>query len=353
MFDCSKEITLFHNEKVALPQLLRSDLRDKRDANRERLKSGLTAEEEPTPTGMWSQGSYAMHTMVQAEENDFDIDDGVYFKKDDLVDSNGFELDPYLAKEMVRKAVNHHSLNTPPEIKDNCVRVHYEKGYHIDIPVYRTTSEDGKEFYELASATSWKISDPRAVTEWFNESNKEQSPDETNGLQMRRVVKLLKDFVKSNTTHHEEGPSGFIISKLVQEEYEPHLGRDDKSLYYTMRNIHDRLKDKSLEVDHPVVDEKLTAGEYDPTTTLFRTQLNSAMDELQVLFETQYAGEALTAWGKVFKDQAYFSKQASMQTQESASNSAHADDDSESSSIWVKSDENVSPVDKKGGGRNA
>lgn len=98
MLDCSKEITNFYNSEVALPEAMKSEMRARRNTNRERLKSGL-GEDDPTPIGMWSQGSYAMHTMIQAEDNNFDIDDGVYFKKEDLADAYGIEKSPYDAKK--------------------------------------------------------------------------------------------------------------------------------------------------------------------------------------------------------------------------------------------------------------
>lgn len=148
-------------------------------------------------------------------------------------------------------------------------------------------------------------------------------------------------------------PSGFLISKLVAEEYEAHEGRDDESLYYTMKNIRDRLND-SLEVEHPVVDEMLTAGAYDPAATSFKTQLNTALDKLDIIFGTEDASEALEAWGDVFQEQGFFSDQAASRAQKHEADDIHANDDSPSGpSIWVKSDEEVSAVDKRGGGRNA
>ena len=170
---------------------------------------------------------------------------------------------------------------------------------------------------------------------------------------MRRVVRLLKDMVKTNVSAHEETPSGFLISKLVSEEYEAHEGRDDEALYYTMKNIRDRLDD-SLEVEHPVVDEMLTTGAYDPTAITFKVQLNTALDKLDIIFGTEDANEALEAWGDVFQEQDFFTDQAAVRAQKHETDDIHANDDSPSGpSIWVKSDEDVSPVDKRGGGRNA
>lgn len=354
MFDCSKEITNFYNNKVKLSEKNKSEMRERRDANRDRLKSGLE-KNGVTHMGMWSQGSYAMHTMVQDENNDYDIDDGVYFKKEDLVNSKNKDKKPYDAKKMVLDAVSRHDLNT--EIKNNCVRVNYAKGYHIDIPVYRIVNHgENNQYYELASAEGWKESDPREVTKWFKNTVRNESPDNDNGQQMRRIVRLLKFMVKNNSNSRKKKPSGFLISKLVSEEYEAYEGRDDKSLYYTIKNIHDRLQD-DLEVEHPVIDEMLTSGSNDPMAIAFKGQLNTAISHLDVIFEKEDAKDALEAWGNVFQEQEFFCEQADKRQEKDDSDD---DDKNENKSenlsspnIWNKNEDDILPVDKKGGGRNA
>ena len=49
------------------------------------MRKGLEDAEKPAPIEFVKQGSYAMKTMVQDPDNDYDIDDGVYFEKDKLV----------------------------------------------------------------------------------------------------------------------------------------------------------------------------------------------------------------------------------------------------------------------------
>src|SRR5205807_1866754 len=132
-----------------------------------------------------SQGSYEMRTMIQHPEKDYDVDDGVYFDKGDLRGSNGGEKSALQARQMVRDAVDDDSFKKRPEARKNCVRVYYNAGYHVDIPVYRrvvTKDWSGREqvHYELASS-EWKRSDARDVTKWFKDENRRQSPDQTNG----------------------------------------------------------------------------------------------------------------------------------------------------------------------------
>ncbi|MSW51040.1 MAG: hypothetical protein F2817_09170, partial [Actinobacteria bacterium] len=92
MFDCSKDVRAFHDQKVVLPQAEQSAMRRRRDANRDRLRKGLKENGDPAPIEFVKQGSYAMLTMLQHPTNDYDIDDGVYFRKEDLVGSRGAEM---------------------------------------------------------------------------------------------------------------------------------------------------------------------------------------------------------------------------------------------------------------------
>src|SRR5580704_4744921 len=197
MIDCSGDMISFHDEEVTLPQAERTSMRDRRDANRKRIKNGLEDQGRPDPIEFNTQGSYAMKTMVQHPDNDYDIDDGIYFEKAELVGPRGAEMSALDARQAVRDAVDDGSFKTKPVVLPNCVRVQYDAGYRVDIPVYRRVvkkSVFGDEvFYELAS-TDWKRSDARDVTAWFEKENKQKSPDEENRRQLRRLCRLLKKF---------------------------------------------------------------------------------------------------------------------------------------------------------------
>lgn len=74
------------------------EMRDRRNAGRTRLKNGLDQNEHPQPREVQSQGSYSMRTMTQDEDNEYDIDDDVYFRNADLIDANGTALTPLAAR---------------------------------------------------------------------------------------------------------------------------------------------------------------------------------------------------------------------------------------------------------------
>ena len=301
MFNSHNDMTVFHNQQVSLPKDERTTMRERRDTNRSRLKHGLKRDGEPTPIGCHTQGSYAMRTMIQHTAKDYDIDDGVYFKKSDLLGPRGADKSSTAAKEMVRKAVHDKKFSQEPECLKNCVRVYYDAGYHVDIPVYRTIEWAGKIFYQLAGST-WKQSDARAVTDWFKDANKKKSPDTDNYCQMNRIVKLIKAFARSRESWRDRIASGFMITKLVDEQYHAASKRDDQALRDTMRAIHAQLN-ISLVIKHPVLNETLTQGEDDARAKFLRERLKWALDELTVLDRTDCTeDQARKAWDTVFHD---------------------------------------------------
>lgn len=323
MFDCSDDVLAYHNDEVTLPQADRTEMRGRRDANRKRLKDGLKKNKRPLPRDFCKQGSYAMLTMVQHPENDYDIDDGAYFLATDLVGPNGGEMTALQARQMVRDAIDDGSFKTKPEVRKNCVRVYYEAGYHVDVAVYRIRIArdifgNETEIYELASS-SWKRSDARHVTEWFDKENTRQSPDTTNGRQLRRMTRFTKKFSRSRDSWSTSTASGFTITKLITERYSSDSKREDVALYNTMKAIRDRLN-LNLEVAHPVTpNEMLTKGTDDAKTKFLRTKLTDALGWLAVLFDPKCTRtQALAAWDKVFNTD-YFSNRDTSTTKASAS----------------------------------
>lgn len=305
MHNCAKDILAHHDEAVTLPQAHRSEMRQRRDANRTRLDKGLEKADDPLPIYYRSQGSYAMKTMVQHWARDYDIDDGVYFEKGDLVGPRGGEMSALDARWMVRDAIDDGSFTDPPEVRSNCVRVFYQAGYHVDLPVYRrVVTKDffgnETEHFELASSSGWTRSDACDVTAWFEGENNDQSPDTTNGRQLRRTVRQIKAFARSRDSWSGRILSGFGITKLVTECYHADTAREDVSLYETMKAMRDRL-DGSTEIDHPCTPDQTITDEGDARARFLRDKLSDALTTLAPLFGGGCTrADALKAWDKVF-----------------------------------------------------
>lgn len=305
MYDCANDVLAYHDDEVTLPQADRSNMRSRRDANRERLKKGLKDKSKPAPREFVSQGSYAMKTMTRHPANDYDIDDGAYFDKAVLVGERGAEMTALQARQMVREALDDGSFKTPPEVRKNCVRVYYLAGYHVDVPVYRrVTTKDifgsDSAHHELASS-EWKRSDARDVTKWFEDENTRQSPDTVNGRQLRRVVREIKKYARSRQSWAGQILSGFGITKLVTECFRGDASREDRALYETMKAIRDRLN-WNLVVAHPVTPNHTITKESDDARARFlRARLTEAIDTLAPLFEQDCTRtNALKCWDKVF-----------------------------------------------------
>lgn len=357
MFNCHDDVLAHHDEKVTLPQSERTTMRDRRNANRDRLKKGLKDKGKPTPLEFKSQGSYAMKTMVQHPKKDYDIDDGVYFAKEDLIGERGAEMSALQARQMVRDALDDGSFKTPPEVRNNCVRVYYEAGYHVDVPVYRrVTTKDVfgavSYHYELAS-TDWKRSDARDVTDWFEKENTRQSPDKDNGRQLRRVTRQIKKYARSRDSWSGQILSGFGITKLVTECFRSNADREDKSLHDTMKAIRDRLN-FNLVVPHPVTpNETITNGNNDAKARFLRDKLTEAVDNLAPLFEPDCTRKkALGCWDKVFAT-TFFSDRLEKTAKAAAEASVAAPAIFSSGLLSSAAAASQNAVRKEGGGRYA
>lgn len=299
MFDCAKDVRAYHDQDVTLPKTEQDAMRDRRNSNRTRLRNGLAAAGKPAPLEFVKQGSYAMKTMVRDPDNDYDIDDGVYFRKEDLVGKRGAEMTSLQARQMVRDAVDDGKFKQAPEVRPNCVRVFYEKGYHVDLPVYRrvvTSTVFGDEIhYELAASSGWKRSDARDVSDWYEDERAESA----DGVQLRRINRDLKKYARSRYSWRGGILSGFGISVLLTERFRQNE-REDRALYDTMVAIRDRLT-WNLQVAHPVTPgDYITSGPDDARARCFRDKLTEAIDTLQPLFEADCTRErALKCWDKV------------------------------------------------------
>lgn len=306
MIDCHNDLIKFHNARVTLSGTDRAEMKAHRDANRRRLKLGLKEIGGPDPSEFQSQGSYALRTMIQDPKNDYDIDDGVFFEKRNLIGIRGGSLTPAMVKQLVCSGLTDSRFARQPEIRTNCVRIYYQEGYHVDMPVYRLSLEPfGRNnpvtVCELASSV-WRRSNPLRVTKWFQYKNAKLSPDpHTNGGQLRRVVRLLKAFSRSRESWQPRMASGFMITVLTTNCYRPVAGRDDISLLRTMVAINKRLK-SNLIVDHPTIKgETLMRGEFDARTRFFSKQLVPAVVQLRpVLHSKCTQSQALQIWGSVF-----------------------------------------------------
>ena len=246
MYNYHDQIAAYEAEKVKLPDSVREDLYAKRKANRERLKKNLPTQIRINDDHFIPQGSMAIRTTVQEKDNDYDIDDGVWFYKEDLVKLLGsvtVEMTALEVQEMVRDALQDARFNKQPKVHNNCVRVFYNEGYHVDIPCYRLVDQGkSSERQELAAAgNQWVPSDPTEINVWFgNVVQTLNKSDAESGGQLRRMVRFAKRFARSRGGRWDM-PSGFKLTMLVEESFEPAVGREDVAFYQLLKKLSSRL----------------------------------------------------------------------------------------------------------------
>ena len=161
MFNYNSNLNQFYNDKVRLKDTDKTLIRDYKNKNIQRIISGINKinQEEnkifPIPSFI-EQGSIAMSTTNQSEDNDYDIDVAVIFPKDSIFNN------PLEARKFVAKAINKNTANfsKQAEARTNAVTVWYTEGYHVDFAIYRTFEEFYQTKYEHAS-TEWLDRNPK------------------------------------------------------------------------------------------------------------------------------------------------------------------------------------------------
>jgi len=291
----------FYDSYVRLEEKDRTKMRGYKKKNIDRLGEGLKKIECDIPFTTCVHGSYAMWTMVQHPENDYDIDIAVIFDKNDLP---GSALE---ARQLVRDAMCAvgYNFKTPPEAKPNAVAITYEEGYHVDLPVYREYMDDfGRRIIEHAGA-EWTKRDPVDITEWFKNEVATKSPSTTYATvkehQMRRIVRLLKMFTKSRAASNL--PGGLLLTVLTSECYAPDAQRDDKALYNTVKAISSRLNHQ-IEIYNPVLpDVSLTYKDSRRNQVRrLKEQLDIVLPELEPICNQECSElDAYKAWNIFFQ----------------------------------------------------
>jgi hypothetical protein len=301
MYDLHVMLHQFYEEHVRLGKE-RFVLAKHRDTNLQRLKAGLEALEYPSAFDHRNQGSYAMHTINQHPQKEYDIDVSIIFSRKDLP-SSALDARKRIEEAMLEGGGN---FKKPPEALTNAVRVYYAEGHHIDLAVYRRYEDYyGSEVFEHAGS-DWSPRTPGEITNWFNEAVRTQSPSKEWGAtvadnQMRRVVRWLKAFSKSR--EYWDLPGGLIISVLTSECYRPHPARDDLALSNTMVSIRDRLA-RDQEVKNPVDQTQTLTGRAIDLARIMRLKekLDEALTELEPLHSPACTEQqAVDAWHWVFQ----------------------------------------------------
>ncbi|WP_234340317.1 nucleotide-binding domain-containing protein [Gorillibacterium timonense] len=286
----------FYQRNVVLSNKEKQSLFNKKNINVQRLKDGLKEynEEKGTDYKLAEtpivQGSVAMSTVVQNEDNDYDIDVAIVFDKSNLPD--GTTATKNIIVNALKKKCS--QFNVEPEAKTNCVRIVYAENYHIDFAIYRRyVDEDGNYKYEHCGS-EWRERDPRKITKWFLDQNKGRE------YKLREVVRLIKMFSKSRSAWANM-PGGLIQSVLVDEKFQS-CDRADERFYHTMVAIRDRLADHKEVYNpaDPTKSLKLVSSDSVKMENLYN-RLKDKLGKLDILFDSDCTyNQAIEAWEEFF-----------------------------------------------------
>lgn len=299
MYDMSQQFNTFYRTEVVLPAVEQNSLREKRRLNIKRLKDGLLEYNKENGTEYKIcedriQGSMAMSTVVQNDQNDYDIDVAIVFEK-----SNLGGLGPLAVRNVVANALKKKTkqFSVEPEVKTSCVRIKYAEGYHVDFAVYRrykNNPTDKEYMYEHAGA-EWSQRDIKALEEWFSDEIKDKGKD------LRKIIRLSKMFCKSRESW-KNMPSGLLQTVLCDEQFTKEYSRLDEKFYYIMKAISERL-DTDVTVVAPVDNgRKLVYRQIDEQRMgNWKNRLSLKLKELDILFTKSCTYEqAVHAWNNFF-----------------------------------------------------
>lgn len=190
MAEVQQQFEKFHSV-VRMDYDMASELAAKRDAVLRRIKKYMTENGHPVPRELL-QGSYKMKTGTKpppGSDLEYDIDVGLRF------DIHEDDCTAAKVRGWVMAAVKKHTDDVHE--KKPCIRVVYEKGYHVDITCYAVWEENGTDQYRLARKdTGWTPEDPPAILKHVDDHRAAHFADtddtETKTDQFRRCVRALR-----------------------------------------------------------------------------------------------------------------------------------------------------------------
>ncbi len=184
MADCHN-LFLDYNKDLFITKTKRRSLIKSKDALRNVIIKHFKEHHPKYKPKFYIQGSYKMGTMIRTKDDECDLDDGVYFKREP--DVTGTTL-----QKWVYEAVEGHT-DGGQQHRKKCIRVIYAGDYHIDLPVYyQLKDEDGNDKHPNLAVKNedWEESDPKEFIEWYNDAKTEQ---------IVRLARYLKGWGKPQT----------------------------------------------------------------------------------------------------------------------------------------------------------
>lgn len=225
-------------EAIKLDKSKRDNLESGKNALREKIRKYFKEKKRDTLPKFHIQGSYAMDTIINPIDDEYDIDDGIYLQN--LSQDKSKWPEPETVHQWILDAVDDHTKNKPID-KRTCVRVIYTGEYHIDLPIY--CMYGSKPYLAEKGEAGWHISDPRGITNWFK--------DELfrNGDQLKRIVCYFKAWADAKPKLPNM-PSGLVLMVLATQGFHGD-SRDDVSYSQMISSVIARLNISTI-IKNPI-----------------------------------------------------------------------------------------------------
>lgn len=310
------------NRSIKLSDEDRQKLKLSRNSLRERIKLGYekisNVEKETHLLRFQTQGSFIMDTIIKPWDDDFDLDDGIYFIGNTLdINRIGFEQAYH---DLIINSIDKDLKKEEIIDKPTCVRVKYLKkngddlGFHIDLPIYY---KQGIKTPELADTKKkWTLSDPVAFIEWFElktksnfekafiieyAANKVKYKEWLNDIrkkdvQLRRLVRYMKAWADLK---RNEMPCGIILTILVGENFAVNV-RDDIAFRDTLINIRNYLSRNDFKCPRPTTPagEDLFSLTSVTDKEYFIKALNNLIESANKAIDSENEKDACKEWEK-------------------------------------------------------
>lgn len=308
MANCD-ELFQLYNRRIKLSDEKREILRQVRDSLRLKMNTKFKELSIKEYLEFHSQGSFVMDTIIAPKDDDFDLDDGVYF----IGGRSPSERPPVkVFHDAVVYAVGEDENYAHVTDKDTCVRVRYAKEkFHIDLPIYYADSVYNPNLAHLSEG--WVLSNPIEFIDWFeskiesgfqkgyilesrmyDEYSKWLDDIRKKDAQLRRIVRYLKGWADEL---RGEMPPGIIMTILAARNYAPSY-RDDISLCGTLKAIDSYLKKNECKCPRPTtpIGEDLFAS-YTPTRKqYFLDRLATFVRSAEQAIESDNQKESCLKW---------------------------------------------------------
>ena len=284
MADMQVEFKTFH-DVIALASGKKVLLRTARNALRDRIRRHFRDVLKLNIPRFHGQGSYAMGTIVNPLNGEFDIDDGVYLQHLDTGDKSNWPT-PETVHRWLVQATDGHTGQKPID-KRRCVRVRYAGQYHVDLPAYGELNGD----YLLAEKgeKGWHRSDPLALTNWFNGSVK------VHGEQLRRIVRYLKAWTDFQSSRRGKMSNGLILTIMAANHFYATI-RDDICFANILRAIADEVSVVFCVYNPVDAAEELTSRLTDQQKIIFQEIVADAADAATEAIKIDDRHEVSNIW---------------------------------------------------------